>query len=243
MAAMAVTAFPGVRPSQPSNARAAVAEAQKLHAVWSMAQLRFEVHRALPVLKAGADGEAVVTEVAKLAVCGRPCTEIVQVTAPDITDVASLGVRASDCGSIYRPPHEHRYCTLAHLDIEEQILAAAKRSATQLVSSEQAQAAGLDARARALGDLATASPGPGSPATSASWPPARPPPCARNTPGGPRPPRPTAKPPGSPTLSRPSHPARTAATPNSRTCGRLPSGSWRSATRLMLASSTRPCFA
>ena len=31
-------------------ARIAVAEVQKLHAVWSMAQLRFEVHRALPVL-------------------------------------------------------------------------------------------------------------------------------------------------------------------------------------------------
>lgn len=45
-------------------ARIAVAEVQRHHAVWSMAQLRFEVHRALPVLKPGADGEAVVTEVA-----------------------------------------------------------------------------------------------------------------------------------------------------------------------------------
>ena len=52
-------------------ARIAVAEVQKQHAVWSMAQLRFEVHRALPVLKPGADGEAAVTEVAKLAVSGR----------------------------------------------------------------------------------------------------------------------------------------------------------------------------
>ena len=34
-------------------ARIAVAEVQKQHAVWSMAQLRFEVHRALPVLPAG----------------------------------------------------------------------------------------------------------------------------------------------------------------------------------------------
>src|SRR6516225_9288329 len=76
-------------------ARVAVAEVQKQHAVWSMAQLRFEVHRALPVLKPGADGQAVVTEVARLAVCGRAGTEVVQVTAPDITDVTSLGVRAS----------------------------------------------------------------------------------------------------------------------------------------------------
>ena len=34
-------------------ARIAVAEVQTQHAVWSMAQLRFEVHRALPVLHAG----------------------------------------------------------------------------------------------------------------------------------------------------------------------------------------------
>ena len=133
-------------------ARIAVAEVQKHHAVWSMAQLRFEVHRALPVLKAGADGEAVVTEVARLAVSGRAGAEVVQVTAPDPADVTSLGVRASDGGSIYRPPNEERYCTLAHLDTEEQILAAAKRTVPQLVSHEQARAAvertGLNAEQR-----------------------------------------------------------------------------------------------
>jgi conjugative relaxase-like TrwC/TraI family protein len=122
-------------------ARIAVAEVQKQHAVWSMAQLRFEVHRALPVLKASSDGEAVVTEVAGLAVSGRAGAEVVQVTAPDITDVSSLGVRASDGGSIYRPPHEERYCTLPHLDTEEQILTVAKRTVPQLVSQEQACAA------------------------------------------------------------------------------------------------------
>ena len=133
-------------------ARIAVAEVQRHHAVWSMAQLRFEVHRALPVLPPGSDGEAVVTEVAKLAVSGRAGAEVVQVTAPDITDVTSLGVRASDGGSIYRPPNEERYCTLAHLDTEEQILAAAKRTVPQLVSDEQARAAagrtGLNAEQR-----------------------------------------------------------------------------------------------
>jgi hypothetical protein len=122
-------------------ARIAVAEVQKLHAVWSMAQLRFEVHRALPVLSPGADGEAVVTEVAQLAVSGRAGTEVIQVTTPDPADVTSLGVRASDGGSIYRPPHEERYCTLAHLDTEEQILAAAKRTVPQIVSDGQARAA------------------------------------------------------------------------------------------------------
>ena len=122
-------------------ARIAVAEVQRHHAVWSMAQLRFEVHRALPVLKPGSDGEAVVTEVARLAVCGRSGAEVIQLTAPDITDVSSLGVRVSDGGSIYRPPHEERYSTLAHLDTEEQILATAKRAVPQLVSHEQARAA------------------------------------------------------------------------------------------------------
>jgi conjugative relaxase-like TrwC/TraI family protein len=133
-------------------ARIAVAEVQKHHAVWSMAQLRFEVHRALPVLPPGSDGEAVVTEVARLAVCGRAGTEVVQVTAPDPADVTTLGVRAFDGGSIYRPPNEERYCTLAHLDTEEQILATAKRTMPQLVGEEQARAAagrtGLNAEQR-----------------------------------------------------------------------------------------------
>ena len=122
-------------------ARIAVAEVQQHHAVWSMAQLRFEVHRALPVLKPSTDAEALVTEVAKLAVSGRAGAEVIQVTAPDLTDVTSLGVRASDGGSIYRPPNEERYCTLAHLDTEQQILTAAKRTVPQLVSGEQARAA------------------------------------------------------------------------------------------------------
>jgi hypothetical protein len=122
-------------------ARIAVAEVQKHHAVWSMAQLRFEVHRALPVLPRGADGEAVVTEVAGLAVSGRAGAGVVEVTAPDIADVTGLGVRGSDGGSIYRPPNAGRYCTLAHLDAEEQILAAARWTVPQLVSAGLARAA------------------------------------------------------------------------------------------------------
>ena len=121
-------------------ARIAVAEVQKLHAVWSMAQVRYEVHRALAVLPPGTDGEAVIDEVAELAVSGRAGTEVVQIIAPDPADVTSLGVRASDGGSIYRPPNQERYCTLAHLDTEEQILATAKRSVPQLVGHEQARA-------------------------------------------------------------------------------------------------------
>ena len=122
-------------------ARIAVAEVQKLHAVWSMAQLQFEVHRALPALEASIDGQAVVDEVARLAVSGRADTDVIQITAPDPADVTSLGVRGSDGGSIYRPPNEERYCTLAHLDTEEQILATAKRTVPRLVSGDQARAA------------------------------------------------------------------------------------------------------
>ena len=122
-------------------ARIAVAEVQKHQAVWSMAQLRFEVHRALPVLEGSIDGPAVVDEVARLAVSGRTGTDVIQVTAPDPADVTILGIRASDGGSIYRPPNEERYCTLAHLDTEEQILTAAKRAVPQLVGEDQSLAA------------------------------------------------------------------------------------------------------
>jgi hypothetical protein len=122
-------------------ARIAVAEVQTRHAVWSMAQLWFEVHRALPVLPADADAEAVITEVADVAVSGRAGTDVVQVTAPDVTDVTSLKVRASDGGSIYRPPHEERYSTLTHLDTEEQILTTAKQAVPQLVAEDQARTA------------------------------------------------------------------------------------------------------
>ena len=118
-----------------------MAEVQQHHAVWSMAQLRFEVHRALPVLPVGADADAVIAEVAELAVSGRAGTGVVCVTAPDVTDVTSLGVRASDGGSIYRPPHEDRYTTLDHLDTEEQILTAAGQTVPQLVTEARAREA------------------------------------------------------------------------------------------------------
>jgi hypothetical protein len=133
-------------------ARIAVAQVQTHHAFWTMAQLRFEIHRALPVLPPGADAQAVIDEVAQMAVSGRAGTGVVQITVPDITDVTSLGVRASDGASIYRPPNAERYCTLDHLDTEEHILAAVKRAVPQLVSADQARAAvartGLSAEQR-----------------------------------------------------------------------------------------------
>jgi hypothetical protein len=83
-------------------ARIALAEVQAHHAVWTMAQLRFEIHRALPVLPPGTDPEAVLDEVTQLAVSGRTGTDVVQVTAPDITDVTSLGAGVQILGQLER---------------------------------------------------------------------------------------------------------------------------------------------
>jgi hypothetical protein len=71
----------------------------------SIAQLRFEVGRALPV---GATPE-IVTEVAHLAVNGFGGTEAIRIAPPPgIADVTELGVRR-DGTSIYPPPNETRY--------------------------------------------------------------------------------------------------------------------------------------
>lgn len=94
---------------------------------------------ALPVLPAGTDGQAVVGEIARLAVCGRARAEVVQVTAPEVADVTGLGVRASDGESIYLRPNAERYCTLAALDTEERILAAAKRTVPWLIGEDRAR--------------------------------------------------------------------------------------------------------
>ncbi len=116
-------------------ARIAVAEVQRQHAAWSMAELRFEVGRALPI---GATA-AMVAEVADLAVRGFGGTEVVQVApAPDIADVSELGVR-KDGTSIYRPPNATRYATLAQLDLEETVVKHARSAVGQLVTQAQAQ--------------------------------------------------------------------------------------------------------
>jgi conjugative relaxase-like TrwC/TraI family protein len=119
-------------------ARIAVAEVQKHHSAWGMAELRFEVHRALGP---GATGDD-VTEVAYLAISGRCGTGVVQIgAAPDITNVDALGVRASDGVSVYRPPGTELWCTLDHLDLEEHIVSQAKVKVRQRVSVADAKAA------------------------------------------------------------------------------------------------------
>jgi TrwC relaxase/AAA domain len=141
-------AAPGAPPVQPRRrvslaekqrvARVAVAEVQKRHATWTMAQLRFEVHRALGPAFEAAD----VDEIAALAVSGRAGTDVVQIgAAPDVADVSPLGTRASDERSVYRPPGEERWCTIGHLDLEERIVAEARRPVAQLVTVGEAEAA------------------------------------------------------------------------------------------------------
>ena len=103
-------------------ARAAVAEVQRHHAVWSLSELRFEVGRALPP---GASPE-LVRQVADLAVTPGSGTGVLLVTAPEVTDVTALGTR-KDGTSIYRPPNEARYTTTGHLDLEERILRQARK--------------------------------------------------------------------------------------------------------------------
>ncbi len=119
-------------------AAVAVAEAQRHHAAWDLSHLRFEVHRALGAGVSGQD----VTDIAELVVSGRSGTGVVQVgAAPDIADVAPLGMRESDGVSVYRPPGEAKWSTLEHLDLEEHIVAVAKARMPRLVPEEAARRA------------------------------------------------------------------------------------------------------
>ena len=117
-------------------ARAAVAEVQRHHAVWSLSELRFEVGRALPP---GASPE-LVREVADLAVTPGSGTGVLLVTAPEVTDVSALGTR-KDGTSIYRPPNEARYTTTGQVDLEERILRQARKQVPQRVSEGMARRA------------------------------------------------------------------------------------------------------
>jgi hypothetical protein len=125
-------------PEKAKAARVAVAEVQQRHAAWGMAELRFEIHRALP---AGVS-EADVTQIAGLVTSGRSGTGVVQIgVASDIADVSSLGVRESDGVSVYRPPGEERWCTLDHLDLEQHVVEQARAEVPQLVTLAEAKAA------------------------------------------------------------------------------------------------------
>ena len=135
--------------------RAAVAEVQQHHSVWSLSELRFEVARALPP---GAAGEQ-VRAAADLAVL--PGNDVLLVTAPEVTDVSALGTRR-DGTSIYRPPNEARYTTLGQVDAEDRIVRQAQAAVPQRVTGDAAvrvlAGSGLTGeQARAVVRLLTAS--------------------------------------------------------------------------------------
>jgi conjugative relaxase-like TrwC/TraI family protein len=115
-------------------ARIAVAEAQRQRSVWGISDLCLEIHRALPVGATPAD----ITEVAMLAISGTIGAEVVQVSpAPDLMDVSSLGIRASDGQSIFRKPNTMRWSALDHLNLEDHVIGQARRPIRPLVTARQ----------------------------------------------------------------------------------------------------------
>src|SRR5690349_4835555 len=123
--------------------RAAIAEAQRQHPTWTRAHLEWELYRQMPVLPATADWCAYLDAMADDALAGRvPDTGVIRVApVPDLVDVPSLDHR-KDGTSVYRPPGQARYATMAHLDTEEWILEkAARGTVPQLVTEGRAAAA------------------------------------------------------------------------------------------------------
>ena len=122
-------------------ARIAVAEVQKQHSVWSVAELAFEVNRALPPGASVGDIDIAVA----LAVTDSEVLEVAP--APDPVDTSALGMR-KDGTSVFRPPNEARYTTTGQLDLESRIMELARRKRPVMVTEAQAREAvarfGLD---------------------------------------------------------------------------------------------------
>ena len=93
---------------------------QRQNAVWSRAQLVFELGRALPSLPPDIDPEAYLDELAEEALSGRAedVTVLQVAPVPDVIDVTRLGFR-KDGTSVYRPPGEEMFCTSEHRDHEQ----------------------------------------------------------------------------------------------------------------------------
>ena len=122
--------------------RIAVAETQKCSAVFTRASLvwgRQHLHRAMPAMAAGADQAALAEELADEALASGEVLALGP--APDVVDVSTLGVRASDGRSIFTPPGTERYTTAAWLDLEEYLVAEARREVPQLLTAHQADVA------------------------------------------------------------------------------------------------------
>jgi hypothetical protein len=122
--------------------RVAVANVQRSSAAWTRAQLAWEVHRAMPAMATGVHQAALAQELVEAALSGTvEGADVLRLgPGPDVTDVSELGVRASDGQSVYRPPGAERYTTTGQLDLEEYLLAEARREVPQRVEPEAAVA-------------------------------------------------------------------------------------------------------
>jgi len=123
--------------------RKAIAEVQRQNAVWTRAQLEWELYRQMPVLPASADWCAYLDAMAEDAMTGRtPGTDVLRIAPiPDVVDVSSLDHR-KDGASVFRAPGEERFACASHVDTEGWILKKATEAAVpQLVTDAQADAA------------------------------------------------------------------------------------------------------
>ena len=119
--------------------RTAITGAQRSSAAFTRAALLWEIHRAMPAMAAGVDQAALAEELADEALASGEVLALGP--APEVVDVASLGVRASDGRSVFTDPGAGRYTTAAHLDLEEYLVAGARREVAQLVTPHAADVA------------------------------------------------------------------------------------------------------
>ncbi len=119
--------------------RTAITGAQRSSAAFTRAALLWEIHRAMPAMAAGVDQAALAEELADEALASGEVLALGP--APEVVDVASLGVRASDGRSVFTDPGAERYTTAAHLDLEEYLVAEARREVAQLVTPHAADVA------------------------------------------------------------------------------------------------------
>ena len=119
--------------------RRSVASAQRCAAAFTRAAVLWEVHLAMPAMAAGVDQAALAQELADEALAS---PEVLALgPAPDVVDVSALGTRASDGRSIFTDPGAERYTTAGQLDLEEWLLADARREVAQLASPHAADVA------------------------------------------------------------------------------------------------------
>ena len=113
--------------------------AQRYAAAFTRAAVLWEVHLAMPAMAPGVDQAALAQELADEALAS---PEVLALgPAPDVVDVSALGTRASDGRSVFTDPGAERYTTAGQLDLEEWLLAEARREVAQLATPHAADVA------------------------------------------------------------------------------------------------------